>query len=289
MTLTTWTDCENKWRSLQAADHEVHVVQYDDRPHDRHDELVEVAQLTKPDAIVFIGAVEQYHNKPVPRPDVLCRLREVAPTVHMCNDAADPPWWPMLEEYHKHECFDVQVSIDGNRDCPIAGWPEGMVLLTPLDVRAFEYAKTPWAARPTPLGACGGFGHGERGNFIAELGARGALQFTEARETRSYDEYAWLLGTYRSVFNHPMTGSGQCYHVKGRVLEAGFAGAVAFDRVGSPISDWFEPGVDFLQYETVDDIVKQTPTAEMAARFNERVVREHHPRVFWDKVFSRLC
>ena len=288
--LVTYTDCENKWRSLQAAGHDVHVIQYDNRGHDRHHELIGEIEREKPDFVVFIGAVEIYHGKPVPVSDVLCRIRKIAPFVHMCNDAGDPPWWPMLEEYHARECFDVQVNIDGALETPIANFAEGMTLLTPIDTRVFH--PRPWAERKATACLVGGHGHGARGAAIDELRRRGVLEFYEGKaETRPYAEMADIMCHHKYVFCHPMTGSGQRTHVKGRVVECGFAGAALIELGDSPTSSWFRGGEFFSakDFDYVEQVVRADCGERTAERLNQAVNECHTPRVFWKKVLTKAA
>lgn len=287
--LVTFIDCENKWRSLQAAGHEVHTIQYDNRPHDRHHEIVEETRRIAPDFTVFIGAVEFYHSHPVLREDTLCRLREIAPLIHMCNDAGDPPWWATLESFHAHKCFDVQVNIDGALDTPISRFEEGMTLLTPIDSRVFH--PLPWEQRQAKACLCGGMGYGARGEAVGTLQQRGVLDWYD-RGNRPYEEMAEIMSRYQYVFCHPMTGSGERTHVKGRVIEAGFAGAALIeldDKTASPTGHWFS-GDEYFSVRSIDEaeqVIRSGAGKDVAARFHERVVRDHHPGVFWNKVLEK--
>lgn len=285
--LVTYTDCENKWRSLEAAGHDVHVIQYDDKPHDRHSELMEQVQYIAPDFTVFIGAVERYHNRPVPKPDVLCKIREVAPLIHMCNDAADPPWWEWLQIYHDRECFDVQVNIDGARETPIASFIEGLTLLTPIDTRVF--APQPWHEREMLPCLVGGLCFGVRRQAITQLMNRGMLRFYQGPVGRSYDDMAAILCRSRFVFNCPLTGSGERTHVKGRVVECGFAGATLIEFGESPTQDWFSAEEYFVAntIDQVEELVKSNAGENQASLFHEKIKRDHHPRIFWRKVLSK--
>jgi hypothetical protein len=290
LALRTYTDCENKCRSIEAAGHEVIVEQYDDRPYDRQGEIVELAKSLKPDFIVFIGALEPYHTKPVLQPDILRRLRDIAPSIHMCNDAADDPWWDKLIEYDRKACFDVQLSIDGSTHNPIASFTNGLLLLTPTDDRPFE--PKPWDERGIRFGFVGGLGHTQRMDAILTLQAGGGLDFRSGPEGRSYDDFARTMCDIRIMPNFPYTGTARYTHVKGRVIEAGLAGCCVLELKGAPTSHWFMPGMDYLEYERPSDIValledERTPFAEIAERFHRRVVTEHHPRIFWDKVLEK--
>jgi hypothetical protein len=291
LALVTYTDCENKWRSLEAAGHEVTVIQYDDRTHDRHHELVEAAATIRPDFIVHIGAVEQYHGRPVPRPEIFRNLKSVAPLIHMCNDAADPPWWPLLEQYDREDCFTVQVSIDGSRDNPIARFHNGLLALTPIDCRSFE--PRPWGERCIRMGMVGGIGHTHRGDTCNDLIRRGFLTFNAGPVGRSYADMAWLMCRTKITFNYGCTGTGDRWHVKGRVVEAGFAGCCLLEHRNTPTRYWFEPGTEFLEYETAEEAAficetsSEDKLSQVAERFRDRVVWEHHPYIFWNKVLKK--
>jgi hypothetical protein len=290
--LVTYTDCENKWRSLQAAGHEVHVIQYDDRPHHRHIEIVEQVRAIAPDFTVWISAIEKYHGRPVPQPDIFHRLRAIAPLVHMCNDAADPPWWEMLHLYNEQNCFDVQVSIDGSIENPISQFKNGLLMLTPIDTRVF--APKPWAARQPVACLVGGLGHSERASVIQALQQLGILHFYPGPVGRSYEQMAEIMCSYRYVFCHPMTGSGTRTHVKGRVVETGFAGAALIEWWGGgmpPSRHWFDEDTEYFADCTIEDVVNTIQSdgveaEQRAAKFHEHMVKHHHPRVFWDRVIQ---
>lgn len=291
LALITYTDCENKYRSLQSIGHEVFTQQYDNRPHENHRELVDTAKSWKPDFILFIGAVEQYHGRPVPQPDVLRALNAVAPMIHMCDDAGDPPWWPMLEVYEREKCFTVQVSIDGASGTPIDHFENGMVLLTPIDWRVFQ--PKPWSEKPIKTSMVGGIGHNDRKATIEYLQGKGLIDFRQGPIGRSYDEMADVMGQSKVTFNFGVTGSGTSMHVKGRVVEAGFSGCALLEKSGSPTRNWFKPGEEFLEFDDATDAVRILETTsdhiwqEMALKLRNRVTVEHHPQTFWNKVLDK--
>lgn len=284
-------DCENKWRSFESLGHECIEHRYDDRPHDRHKELIDLAKAVKPDVIIYIGAIEQYHSNPVPSVDVLCGLREVAPSIHLCGDASDRPWWPWLEKYDTHQCFSTQVSMDGNLETPIAQFATGLVLLTPTDTRSFQSKS--WAERSIKLGLVGGQGHTKRQSLIIELQRRGILAFSDTSVERSYASMAELMCNTKITLNVPFNGTGDRMHVKGRVIEAGLAGSCLLEGVGSPTANWFNTGEHYLEYDNLDrviQLVNDTPDEQlqtMAKRFSNRVRVLHHPVVFWDRVLAK--
>ncbi len=288
--LRTWTnDCEKHWLSLQCLGCEIATLQYDDLPHERHDELIDRAKEIAPDVIVFIGAIEQYHNKPVPRVDILKKFRDVAPTIHICSDASDYPWWTHLEDYDKNECFDAQISIDGNNECPISGFKNGLVKLTPTDPS--EFKPLPWEERTVQIGITGGMGHHERANLIAYMTASPDVQWLK---NVSYSEMAAFMCRSKISVNHAMNGTGDKFHVKGRVIETAWAGACLMERSNLHTGRWFKEGVEYIGYGDFKDADKKVKWAKanesevqkMASLFHERVTKEHHPRIFWRDVFE---
>jgi hypothetical protein len=290
--LRTWTiDCEKHWLSLQCLGHEISTLQYDDKPHEQHEELVAAAKAINPDIIVFLGAIEKYHLKPVPQPVILRKFRDIAPTIHLCSDASDHPWWEWLKLYDQSECFDLQVSIDGNFECPIADFKNGLIKLTPTDPAAFK--PLPWSERNVMAAITGGLGHGERAALIAFLTASPDVEWVRKV---SYEEMCTFMCRSKLSVNHWMNGTGDKYHVKGRVIETGWAGACLLERSNPHTSYWFKPGVEFLEYGELKEAsrklewVKANSDAagEIAQRFHERMVKEHHPKVFWGSVFDKL-
>lgn len=290
--ITGTPDCENKYRSLACLGHQVVTRRYDALPHDRHGELVDFARSIGPRVVVFLGAIEKYHGAPVPGPDVLCRLREIAPTIHLCGDASDKPWWEWLDLYDRRECFDAQVSMDGSPNTPIAGFRNGMVRLTPVDPEPF--AAMNWIDRSIACAFPGGQGHGERAALIEALRSR-LPGFIHRPPVGSYEDYCRFLGRCRIVVNSPMNGTGDSDHVKGRVVEAAFGGACLLERKGAPTSRWFRAGREIVEYRDPEHAVEivrhlsESPAQaqEHAAWLRGAAIRDHHPRIFWRDVFSR--
>jgi hypothetical protein len=290
LALVTHTpNCEPFWRSLEAIGHEVRPVQYDNLPHDRHSELVEQARGYHPDFMVYIGAYEPSHGRPVPSTATILKLREVAPLILICGDAADEPWWPVLEEYHQKECFNVMVAIDGSFETPIASFSEGITLLTPTDPRSFYPLL--WDQRAIKLGMIGGTGH--RGKLVNELQSRGLIDFRQGPVGRSYYDFAQLMCKTKLTLNCAETGTGKHLHVKGRVIEAGFAGSAVLEVRGSPLNKWFSPGEEYIEYDSLEDIlnlnrdVPDFAIRAVAEKFHKKMVAEHSPHIFWNKVLTK--
>jgi hypothetical protein len=181
--------------------------------------------------------------------------------------------------------------MDGNYETPIGRFPNGLILLSPMDVRPFN--PRPWSERRTKLGLVGGIGHTNRHALISQLSAKGLLTFHNTDTERSYADMAETMCNTKVTLNSPFNGTGDRLHVKGRVIEAGFAGCCLMEGVGSPTSAWFQPGVDYLEYRDIEHaawLINETPDdqlREMAARFHERIMIEHHPKTFWNKALTR--
>jgi hypothetical protein len=292
--VTITCNCEILARSVEAAGHECLVELYTNGENDRHLQLVEIAKAWKPDFISYIGAISG-GTLPVPSPDILCALNAVAPMIHLCGDACDSSWWDWLHEYDRRQCFTVQVSMDGSPDNPILGFKNGISLLSPVDCRPFF--PRPWSERSIRLGLVGGYGHSLRANTISALLDQGLLSFTVTHQDRSYAEMARIMCDTRVTLNNADNGTGNRRHVKGRVIEAGFAGSCLLETRGSPTADWFAPGYEFLEYDDANEVMQilndrsDDDLRSIAGRFHARMVREHHPRVFWDKVLHKagLC
>jgi len=289
---TYTVDCDNKWRSLRCAGHEVVVTEYDDRPHDRQNEFVEYAKYTSPSAIVYIGAVEAHHGKPCLMVDTLRRLKDVAPSVHLCGDAGDEGWWETLELYNKNECFSVQVSMDGSFETPIAKFKNGMILLTPIDVSVFN--PRPWGGRIVggTISGGGSFGRSDTYNRLSQVAG---FEWHVTSPAITYEDVGAFMSRCRVIANHSATGNGR-HHVKGRVVETGFAGACLLESKNSVTSRWFRPGVEYLEYATPDEAVELLKWTQdcpevikqIAENLTAAVNFVHHPKSFWHNVFTKV-
>lgn len=277
--------------SLLPLGHQLEVFTYDKMEHAEHWALPGKIAEFDPDFVVMIGAIEKYHVLPVVKIPVLQKIAEDYKIVHLCFDAADRPWWPYLEEYHRAKCFALQVNIDGVKRGPIGEF--GLTLLTPVDPAI--YAPKPWRERATLLGFAGSKGHGSRCDTLDGLLLYGLVRQLAERYVEQ-DAFINFMTSCKGVINHPMTGSGRSLHVKGRVIETALAGAVLFEAIESPTCEWFEPDVDYVGYSNLKDVsrglawmIECPEEAEaMAARLRAKVLVEHSPAAFWNKITSRI-
>ncbi len=280
--LTTSTpDTEKLISSFTALHPATEVIRYDVPGVD----VARIAEERRPDFIVYIGAIRQFHNQWVPDAETLARANRAAPMVHICSDAADPPWWPVLEEYHAAKSFRLQVSIDGCHDSPMARL--GMVALTPVDPSWFP--ETPWHHRIHPCGFAGGVGH--RAALLETLERAGLLERLPPGSQTRYDHMCAFYSLCRLVVNDARTGTGERRHVKGRFVEAALAGAVPIEPHDSPASDWFKPGIDYLVWRDPEDaarhIREQHPgNQRMARRLRAQMLERHAGPAFWKRVMK---
>jgi hypothetical protein len=248
-----------------------------------------------PDLIVYIGA--RWGQQPSQA--ALARINStVAPMVHICSDAADPPWWDLLQEYHYHGCFTLQVAIDGSHRWPLAS--SQMTALTPVDPENFASEPRPHAARPVICGYAGNPGSGngsKRTGMLAALLEKRLIDLRiRSNLPHTYESYCDYLGKCRMSLNIAHSGTEATMQVKGRVVESGLAAAVLLETKGAPTSEWFRPGLDYLEYndqfeaEQIIRRLENEPEATQAIgeSLRARVLAEHTPARFWAKVFERM-
>jgi Glycosyl transferases group 1 len=277
--LTTGTpNNEIFWRSLECVNGwKVTPHCYDGLPYERHHELIEFAKELDPDVIIKVGALDPIHR--VPNPDTLSHIKDVAPFVLLCGDVSDKSWWPVLDLYKVEGCFHLIVGMDGHE------YPGVISKLTPVDMR--PYMQKPWEERSVFIGCNGGSGW--QNEIKQRLGAvtPGVVPF---------NVMASFMCDCKVIVNEPKNGSGNCDHVKGRVIETGFAGACLLERKNDATARWFRPGIEYVEYADIADGVAklqwlrehEDEAREIARCLHLRVNAEHHPIVFWGDVLARV-
>jgi len=240
-------------------------------------QILEAARKAQPEVIFYIGGCK---GAGLPAAETFRQLRELAPLVNVIPDAADPPWHKTIAIYRAEECFDLHVGIDGDKTSPV-----DLVTVTPVDWRAF---KGPSPARDIRCGFSGGLG-GKRSSILSRLGSKCLIRL----RSDDYADHVSFLKRCRIVFNTCLTGSGQFYHVKGRAIEAGWAGAALLEFHGSPAQDWF-PSETLFGYRDAEDakeIIASATDAEIEVRAGRlsRAVRENfHPAMIYGQILEKL-
>lgn len=273
-------------------------------------DVILAAKESMPQVIVYLGACAGY----IPSPEVFAKLKsEIAPTVLMCSDAGDAnnsPWGALLKVYDQADSFNVVVAIDGRKDWEFSD--RHITELTPIDYKLFRNPPTPHKDREMKFGFAGNIGshrvtrfgkhHPTPRRFWLEHMAnncgllcrnRSDTYASDADET--YKQCVDFLCDSRITPNFCETGSHEMTHVKGRVIEVGLAGGCLLEQKGSPTCNWFESGVDYLEWEFIQDVEQilerlddPEESQQFGTRLREKVLANHTPEKFWSRVMARL-
>ena len=87
------------------------------------------------------------------------------------------------------------------------------------------------------------------------------------------------------------TGSGKAHHVKYRVLEAAMAGCLLFEEENPITPLYFEPGIDYVEYDSIDGLVNQVKNntwPDRAHKLRLKAIHKYSAKRFWTKVFAAL-
>ena len=257
-----------------------------------------------PDICVYVGAC----SGRMPSADVFRDIKNsVCPTVAFISDAADEPWWSKVREFDQKRAFTVQVALDGGGDWPKAD--NHISALTPLDPSVFPNPIRPHKDRTAFFGFCGNPGAAHRHipmgrmPFISQMKTEG-LHFrprspsnAEPRlDAKTYADAANFMSNVCLMPNFSFTGSYMRHHVKGRAVEAGWAGCLLMELSQSPLKNWFTPGEDFLEFTTMEDAkailerFKGKPSESQAfgERLRKKVETEHSPQAFWKRIIDKI-
>ena len=256
--------------------------------------LREAIYAAKPDLIVYGGPAGGPY---CPTYNTMSHIREVAPCIFLCFDASDVGWHAMLAEYRKNQCFDLIVNCDGCDQWPKEG--NDITLWCPVG-SSFYAPDTPILDRSIKFGFCGGHRAPPRLQIVSYLVGHANLLVRSRQELYgTYQGYADFLCQCRIVLNIAYSAGGphgqdkMTKQFKARCIEVGFAKACLLETRGSAAADWLTPGVDYLQYETPEEATYLVRTAsaeyiaECAENLHKKVMANHSPQVFWDRVFKR--
>jgi hypothetical protein len=248
-------------------------------------DILRRAAAARPDIIFYIGGC----GGPIYLPSVqtLRALREMAPSVNMMFDGADKPWHAMIEEYRRHQCFDLHVTIDGCLDCPA-----DYATVAPVDTRLFGCASP---ARDIPCGISGNIGPcDQRSKIIRPLIKAGLVEMrTRDLGGDSFAEHVKFMQRCRMIINTSWTGSGRLHHVKQRVFETGFAGAALLECSASPTHNWIPTPLwyrydDAMHAAEIIRNVDPLEVADRAALFAEYVQDHYTPQKVYGGILERV-
>lgn len=234
--ITTGTpDCRNHVRAWDSLGEPCRHVTFDHQGINNDWQLVAAAEQMRPEMAFYIGACPSRDMPGLPGLDAFRQIRAIAPLVNVVSDAGDAPWHRAMDKYRENGCFDLQVSIDGAIHSPA-----DLATLTPVDASAWDGA----ASRDIRCGFSGNPGrHSERGYIVRSVEEFGGL--TIRRGGGSYEDHVAFVKRCRLLLNVSLTGSQKAHHVKGRVVEAGWAGCALLEHADSPIGAWFPEGAWF--------------------------------------------
>lgn len=295
-------------------------------------EMIHEIDKVRPDIAIYIWAFEGAF---VPMNATLASINLKIPLVCMYCDAGDPPAWPQMVGFDRDRCFSLSWNIDGVHLWPggkewkvdeakvawgalppsgyqgpqprrfypnpiPTGWNiKGLTTLTPVDPSFFQGPKIAFRDRPFRIGYAGNFGGWMRKAVIEFMQKKFEGIFAPYQRddnANSYSNYCEYLRYCQCVINVPFSGSNAAKQVKGRIVEAGWAGCAVLEWKGAPTEKWFRPGIDFEGYGGLADLEAsvtavlegQDEVEIMAKSLQERVREEHSPQIIWNQVFRAV-
>jgi len=276
-------------------------------------EMLMECKIGKPDVIVYVSA---WQGAFVPLNETLGEMNSIAPVIHLCNDAQDPPWWTgngqqlgQLYEFDRRGQFSLTVNIDGGRKWPGGSeWPDEstrlkgkcMTLLTPIDMRHYRQTGLEFGERPYLIGYSGSPSSPTRAAIINRLQRVQGFNYRprdESGNPNSYSEHIGFLQLTQVSVNVPFTGSGVERQVKGRLLEAGFAGCCCMEWRSDTMRSWFTPRYEYVEADGIESFAELSEwyahhpkvAEEIGKAMKDRLEKEHHPKVFWDRVLGEVA
>lgn len=279
---TTTNECENHvkaWNSFAQSDH----VTFNHTGLNNGWQLPAAIREHKPDVVFYIGANE---GRGVPKINIFKEARELVPIINICSDAEDTPWHGTLRYYKNHQCFDLQVAIDGAITAPV-----DLATLTPVNPFLFIRKKVPKTIRCGFSGTVGRWN--PRSEIINSLEWFGGLTVRKREEEDGYYNHVDFLKRCKMLLNVSFTGSGNKHHIKGRVLEAGWASCCLLEHEDSPIGNWF-PEDCYIKYRHPKDIAEIIANLDddvienTAYRLHDEVRNRYTPEIIYGEILRGI-
>ncbi len=237
------------------------------------------------DVVVYMGGAEMVTSPPV---KTFQNMRQQAKVAMICCDASCKGWTPYLEIYHKEQCFDLIVNIDGSENWNKVGLD--YTALTPIDPRFYNILQ-PWESRQVLFGFSGGI-NAERADIIRRIGLIITIN-TRSEAVGSYPGFANFLQRCKFVLNMNERNT-----VKGRALETAHAGACFVEQKAAEderntMLKWFDKSL-FLFYnnpEDIGDLIFDNidKGKEIARAFSAEVMEKHNTKKFWKKLLDTVA
>lgn len=293
---------EGSLHAVNTGQLEISVLRYDriGTPVDRG--MLDRISAERPELICYIS---QAGGPFVPATSTFKSVRGIAPLVHVCLDAGDCGFIPLLTKYRDEGCFTHTVACDG-----CAAGPVDAISFHPVDPR--PYARDSgrghagkhldsFERRQIQIGTCGGFPYGLR-REVADTLIRDCTLYIKPREETwgSYQRYANFLMSCQIVVDCALSAGGPngqgpyAKTLKTRAIEVGLAGACLLELRGCALNRWATEDIDYATYDTPEeavsvarDLMSDPDKAQQYATNLARVVREKmNPTIFWTQVFS---
>lgn len=291
-----YNSAEPWWDSLlELNEYEVEIFHYN-RIVPSDSAILDAADRFNPDIVIYTGTAG---GPELPSPKTLARLRaKYGRSVFLSGDVGDPPWWPYIDEYRQHKCFDLYVNFDGNDNWPKQG--SDYTALSPIAPSFFKGGARPHVERGIEFGFCGTYARDNpqdpRRLVLDPLRRRMGLAMKPWSPVyRTYHSVGEFLCNVKLTVNMPWSGSGQVTQVKARVFEAGLAGCCLLDHMDSQARHWYAAGEDYEVYESPEDAVEKARRLlaepermqEMATKLR-KAVHARPARDFWKKIVDTV-
>jgi hypothetical protein len=240
----------------------------------------------KPDVAVFSGSL----GVGQPLLNSLKWVRTQCRSVFICWDAACPDWWSHLKAYREQQVFDLTTAVDGT-----PGVDVDFVFPSPNDPDRWV---GPSEAKNIELGFGGGISDDHpRARLFRQL-----ADFVTVRDKGNPPgpdaEYVRFVKRCWATLNSAWIGDprrAMARHVKGRCIEAALGGSALFEAKGSPLAHWFEPNVDYFEFDEerprdILDVVQSRGYHDICTLYAKRMLQKvrdkYPPQKFWATVMG---
>jgi len=295
---------------------------YPDNTIPNDEAFLSILSKVDPKAIFFNGPY--VGNEP--SVDTFRQMREIAPVINLVSDCGDSSWLELYESFENNNCFDLQVSIDGVQCGPIE-----LAVLTPVDIRFFGHGK-PIVSHQIDDGSfrqfvfdrvprdihCGFSGSKKDIDLVMEPPPTPGSSKKEDMVWHEHPRWSLLKWLGEKVTIHPLTGNfadhtvfmRRCrimvntswcqggaqwpltHQLKGRVLEAGWAGCCLLESAGSPIVSWY-PEDCYYTYDSPEEARHLIETLSddaidyAASKLHKHTAVNYHPTTIYKTILSR--